>query len=90
MVGLKVGPLDSVIESVAEMLEGGELPKETVISMVTANPAEQMKLPRKGRVRPGFDGDVLVLDDGFKPRFVAAKGRVMMEDGETVVKGTFE
>ena len=90
MVGLKVGPLDSVIESVAEMLEGGEIPKETVISMVTANPAEQMKLPRKGRVRPGFDGDVLVLDDGFKPRFVAAKGRVMMEDGETVVKGTFE
>jgi beta-aspartyl-dipeptidase (metallo-type) len=58
--------------------------------MVTANPADHMKLARKGRVRPGFDGDILVLDESFKPRFVAAKGRLLMEEAEVVVKGTFE
>ena len=90
MVGLKVGPLDSVIESVAEMLGAGKIPAATVISMVTANPADHMKLARKGRVHPGLDGDILVLDGNFKPRFVAAKGRLLMEEGEVVVRGTFE
>lgn len=90
MTGLKVGPLDSVIDSVAEMLKDGAIPPETVISLVTSNPADQMKLTRKGRVRPGFDGDVLVLDGAFRPRFLAARGRVMMEEGEVLVKGTFE
>ena len=90
MTGLKVGPLDAVLESVAEMLGAGKIPAAAVISMVTANPAAHMKLARKGRVRPGFDGDVLVLDGNFKPRFVAAKGRLLMEEGEVVVRGTFE
>ena len=86
MTGLKVGPLDSVIDSVAEMLKDGAIPPETVISLVTSNPADQMKLTRKGRVRPGFDGDVLVLDGAFMPR-TPGQSRVMMEEGEVLVKG---
>ncbi len=44
MTGLKVGPLESVLESVAEMLREGEISRETVISLVTSNPADHLKL----------------------------------------------
>jgi beta-aspartyl-dipeptidase (metallo-type) len=90
LTGLKIGPLESVLESVAEMLREGKIPRETVISLVTSNPADHLKLSRKGRVRPGCDGDVLVLDENFRPLFVAAKGRLLMEGGEVTVRGTFE
>lgn len=90
MTGMRVGPLDSVVESVAEMLRDGALPREQVFSFVTANPAAHLKLPRKGRLKPGFDGDLIMLDGAFRLRTVVAKGRVLMDEGEVVVKGTFE
>lgn len=90
MTGLKVGPLNSVFDTVAEMLRADELPRSSVISMVTSNPADHLKLPGKGRVRPGCDGDLLVLDGDFNLRYVAAKGRLLMEEGEVTVRGTFE
>lgn len=90
MVGLKVGPLDAVLESVVELLQEEKLPVADIISLVTANPAAHLKLNTKGRVSPGMDGDVLVLDENFRPLHVAAKGRILMEEGEVIVKGTFE
>ncbi len=59
------------------MLREGGVSRETVISLVTSNPADHLKLSRKGRVRPGCDGDVLVLDGNFRPLFLAAKGRLL-------------
>jgi beta-aspartyl-dipeptidase (metallo-type) len=90
MTGLRVGPLDSVFESVAEMLHDGELSREQILSFVTANPADHLKLPRKGRIRPGCDGDLLVLGGDYRLRTVVAKGRVLMDGGDVIVKGTFE
>ena len=60
MTGMRVGPLDSVVESVVEMLRDGALPREQVFSFVTANPAAHLKLPRKGRLKPGFDSDLII------------------------------
>ena len=90
VTGLIVAPLESVLESVVEMLRDGVLPREQVFSFVTANPAAHLKLPRKGRLKPGFDGDLIMLDGAFRLRTVVAKGRVLMDEGEVVVKGTFE
>ena len=90
MTGMRIGPLNAVFESVAEMLRDGALPREQVLSFVTANPAAHLKLPRKGRLKPGFDGDLIVLDGAFRLKTVVAKGRVLMDEAEVVVKGTFE
>ncbi len=90
MTGLRMGPIDSVITSVTRMLKEGSIDRKRVISFVTSNPADHLKLPKKGRLRPGYDGDVLVFDGEYRLRSVAAKGRLLMEDGEVIVKGTFE
>ena len=61
-----------------------------VIALGTSNVADHLKLPRKGRLRPGCDGDLLVLDGDFRLRTTVAKGRLLMESGKVLVKGTFE
>lgn len=90
MTGLRIGPLDAVLDSVTGILAEGKIPWETVISMVTSNVADHLKIPRKGRLRPGYDGDALVLDREFRLRYVVAKGRLLMEEGEKIARGTFE
>lgn len=90
MTGLRMGPLDSVLATVTGMLKEGSIDRKSVLSLVTSNPADHLKLPKKGRLRPGCDGDVLVFDGEYRLRHVAARGRLLMEDGEVIVKGTFE
>ena len=90
MTGMRIGPLDSVLRTVVEMFREKDLPREKTISLVTSNVADHLKLARKGRLRPGCDGDVLVLDGDFCLKFVAAKGKLLMEGGNVAVRGTFE
>ncbi len=90
MTSLRIGPLDSVLAAVTEMLREGAIDRKKVISLVTSNVADHLKLPHKGRLRPGCDGDVLVFDGEYRLRHAAARGRLLMDDGEVIVKGTFE
>lgn len=90
MTGMGIGPIDAVLETIGELLRSEVLPRETAIALGTSNVADHLKLPRKGRLHPGCDGDLLVLDEDFRLRTVVAKGRVLMEEGEVLVKGTFE
>ncbi len=90
MTGLKVSPLDSVLGAAMEMLRQGDLPAQTVISFITSNPADHLKLTSKGRIQSGKDADILILDGHLKPKSVLAKGRLLMENGEILARGTFE
>jgi beta-aspartyl-dipeptidase (metallo-type) len=90
MTGMGIGPIDAVLETLGELLRADDLPREAVIALGTSNVADHLKLPRKGRLRPGCDGDLLVLDGDFRLRTTVAKGRLLMESGKVLVKGTFE
>jgi beta-aspartyl-dipeptidase (metallo-type) len=61
-----------------------------VLSFFTSSPAAQLRLTRKGRVRVGGDADLVVLDHGAVVRDVMARGRWMVRDRASVVRGTFE
>lgn len=63
---------------------------ERALLPVTANVADILKLPRKGRLRVGHDADLLVLDGDLRPRHVAALGVLCMRDGILIRKGTFD
>ncbi|MCL1857312.1 MAG: amidohydrolase family protein, partial [Kiritimatiellaeota bacterium] len=51
------------------------IPLPAAIAMMTSTPAHAMGLPRKGRLRPGFDADLVLLDDtlGVTQTFIAGK-----------------
>jgi beta-aspartyl-dipeptidase (metallo-type) len=71
------------------LLERG-LPLEAVLPPFTSNPARYLRLPRKGRLAPGADADLVVLDEAHGVADVMARGRWMVRDGVPVVRGPFE
>jgi beta-aspartyl-dipeptidase (metallo-type) len=60
------------------------------LRVVTANVAEATGLRAKGRVAAGMDADLLAFDDDWRIRTVITRGRVMVEDGEPLVRGMFD
>lgn len=55
------------------------------------NPARANGLwPAKGCIRAESDGDLILLDENLMIDTVIAKGKIMIQNGEVLVKGTFE
>ncbi len=58
------------------------IPLETVLPLVTSNTASVLKLRTKGRLEPGCDGDILIMDArSLEIRHVIAAGAHMVRDG---------
>jgi beta-aspartyl-dipeptidase (metallo-type) len=88
---LGVGRVTSLFAAVREAVLGEGVPLGTALQVVTSNPARILKLRGKGRLAPGADADVTLLDPKtLEIRGVIAKGRWMMRDGQLLAKGTFE
>jgi beta-aspartyl-dipeptidase (metallo-type) len=47
-------------------------------------------LERKGRIAPGMDADLIVLDERMGAHSVMALGRWHVRDGRILVKGALE
>lgn len=89
-IGLGVGSSAAILENIKDAARE-ELPLEKVIKAATCNPAALLKLKGKGRIEPGYDADLALLDERSLDLVdLIAKGRIMVKDTKTVVKGTFE
>ena len=86
---LAVSP-DSFHEEVqAAVLDG--IPLETVLRVVSTNPAQANSLyPQKGCLRVDSDADIIVYGEDYAVDTVLAKGKLMVRNGQALVKGTFE
>jgi beta-aspartyl-dipeptidase (metallo-type) len=63
---------------------------EELLPLLTTNPARVLRLRRKGRLEPGCDADVLVVErDTLAIRHVVASGRVLVRDGTCLVHEAF-
>jgi len=87
---LLVARQNSLHEELCFAVEDG-VPLETAIRICGENPARANGLwPRKGALNVGSDGDFLVLDPDLSIACAAARGRLMLREGELLVRGTFE
>ncbi|HJV30825.1 MAG TPA: beta-aspartyl-peptidase, partial [Bacillales bacterium] len=89
--GLKIGKISSLYNEVrdAVLIEG--IPLETAIKVITQNPAGILKLKQKGIVAEGKDADLVLLNkNDLMIDSVFALGKVMVNEGKAIVKGTFE
>lgn len=90
LVGYGIGMVSTLIETFRAIVESGTLPLTEALRLFTSNPADILGLSGKGRIGEGLDADILVLDGDLNVDKVFARGRLMVDEGRAVVKGTFE
>ena len=90
LIRLAAGDIQNLYLDWKGLVEGG-LPMEDALRMVTSNPARRAGIyEHKGSIEEGKDADLLILRADLAIEMVIAKGRVMIDQGEVLVKGTFE
>ncbi len=87
---LTTGSPDTLWAEVRDLVEQEGLALERALLPVTTTPAHLLRLPHKGRIAAGSDADLLLLDAETRISWVFARGRILVEDGELRVRGTFE
>ena len=89
-LGMGMGQSSCLMKEVRECVNKAGIPLEIAIKAITANPARVLKLANKGHVAEGMDADLCILKEDLAIDTVIAMGRVMVQDGEPIVKGAFE
>ena len=84
-----VGSPSACGDALRVLLARGQ-PLERVLPAFTANPARLLQLHRKGRLRPGADADLVVLDAQGAMAEVMARGQWHVREGRALVRGVFE
>ncbi len=89
LVRLEMGKPLSLIKELKDLIGEG-LPLEKAIRIFSTNPAEVLKLRRKGRIFEGADADLILFDAGLDIKYLLAKGQLMIDDGKIIRRGTYE
>ncbi len=88
---IAVGRVTSLFPAVRQAVQEEGVPFETALRVITSNPARILKLKHKGRLAPGMDADLVLLDPrDLEVRTVVAKGRLLMKAGKLLAKGMFQ
>ncbi|MCR1943225.1 beta-aspartyl-peptidase [Enterococcus gallinarum] len=90
-IGLGVGSSRALMVGIKEAVQVEQIPLEIALRAITSNPAKILKLAQKGRIVPGMDADLCLLNqDTLDVETVIAKGKVMVDKKDVKVWGTFE
>ncbi len=84
-----VGRSSTLIETVQELVERG-VDLAEALAPFTCNVADLLRLPRKGRLVCGGDGDLVVLDEKHGIKHVMARGQWHVRDSRVVIPGRYE
>ncbi len=91
LLEVSVGRVTSLFPAVRKAVLEEGIPLETALRVITSNPARILKLKFKGRLAPGMDADVVLVDPkDLEVRTVIAKGRLLMKSGKLLAKGMFQ
>lgn len=82
LVGLKAATPGSLLDLLRRAAGGNTEPPAEVVAALTCNPADALNLPLKGRIQPGADADLLLLDPaGAQLNDVFCLGRRLLRNG---------
>jgi beta-aspartyl-dipeptidase (metallo-type) len=89
LVRLTIATEKDLFRKFSDILRRSILPVETAVRVFSTNAADFYKLAGKGRIGPGRDADLIVLDAKLGLSDVLARGRRLMAGGKLLAKGTF-
>ena len=83
-------PLHLNLQEMRLLVKESLLPLEQALTLITSNPARNLKLRTKGRIAAGFDADLCFLDSELQLTHVIARGKLVLKDKEVIKKGRYE
>jgi beta-aspartyl-dipeptidase (metallo-type) len=89
-VGFRRAPVDQNYLQVKDLIASGKVGISDAIKLITSNPADNLGLKNKGRIKVGADADLCCLDNDFTLTDVIAKGKQLMYETNLTTKGNFE
>jgi beta-aspartyl-dipeptidase (metallo-type) len=89
VTSMDVAHPSAMAEALKALLACGQ-PLERVLPAFTSNAASLLRLPRKGRLGPDSDADLLVLDANGGIEDVMARGQWHVRESCSVIRGVFE
>ncbi|WP_299876643.1 beta-aspartyl-peptidase [uncultured Cocleimonas sp.] len=89
MIRMGFGRSETLVETIKSCTSQG-MSLEDVLSSLTANVAQLLRLSQKGNIRVGADADLVVLDSDYSICNVMALGQWHMLNKNLIVTGTFE
>jgi beta-aspartyl-dipeptidase (metallo-type) len=89
LVRLTIATEKDLFRKFGDVLRKDLLPLETAARVFSTNAADFYKLGKKGRIEPGRDADLIIVDAGLGLSDVFARGRRMMAGGRIIARGTF-
>ncbi|WP_432407883.1 beta-aspartyl-peptidase [Wukongibacter sp. M2B1] len=91
MIEIGVSQVDSLYNEFKTMVQELGFDIDKALAFVTTNVSKALNLyPQKGTISEDSDADVLIIDDNLDIQTVIANGKLMIDDGEILVKGTYE
>ncbi len=91
ITGVGVAGFDPLLSELRDMCAHEKLPLEIALLPFTKAAANALGLSgNKGTLSAGMDADFLLLDETLNLTHMMAKGKMLMENQELLVKGTFE
>lgn len=91
LIGLQIGKVTSLYKEVRDAIKDEGIDISNAIRVITSNPADILKLNNKGYIDEGKDADIVLLNkEDLKIDTVIAMGKIMTQNNEIKVKGTFE
>ena len=90
LIGMTVGDIRNLHAQWKKLVQAG-FSLEDALMLVTSNPAQRTGIfATKGSLDTGKDADLLIFDKNLTIDTLIAKGQIMMQHGEVLVKGSFE
>lgn len=89
LVRLTVASEKDLLRKFRDIITKEILPLDKALLVFSANAAGFYKLKGKGRLEPGADADLILVDDRTSLSAVFARGRKMMADRRLLARGTF-
>lgn len=77
--GTLAGSLDMLDQAVRNMVNLARRPVAEVLQMASHTPAELMGLSNKGKLAPGCDADVIILDDKLQVTQTIVRGQLIYQ-----------
>lgn len=91
LLEIGVSSVDALYKELKYMVKELGMKLEDALPYMTSHVAEGLDLlPKKGWIKEGADGDVLLFDQNMELDTFIAGGRILMKNKEILQKGTYE